>query len=653
MTKTKYDTSTSVVLKRWAKEQRAILETSYPTMDKKTIKVFVDKMIERHLINPSGKMINNYLNLNMEVDLLHICNWLEDTKPIIGGFGVFFMNQNQATNPVAQMLINFLDLRSKFKKLLKVYLESSYEYSTANRKQMTEKVNANSIYGVGGSKTSLFYNVFTASSVTATAQSLISTTEQAFEMFLGNSVLFIDIDECFNFIRHIQKEKRHIDGRVLPNVSVELLIDRLKEMFETYKESYDSILFNYLIHLDQDDLNRIYFKNNFYQFSYLPFVRSRLIHVLENTSNFRDPAELPETSDEDIRMLWDLYHEFVFYNHFTFGRIDRLRHDKRKVVVVVDTDSNMLNVHPWVEFVDEYLVPESAVLQEKQQVSDDEFYFIKINLISFFIGEVVNTVLLKYTKTSNVLKEYRWRINMKNEYLFSRLILSDVKKRYISNILLKEGKEVEKSKSLDIKGHDFIKSGTRPETRDFFIDMIKRHVLTDDIRITDILDELEEFERGIQTSLRAGEKNFLIPNSVKEPEAYDDPYKMQQFRAVIAWNTAYPDQAIQLPAKVDLVRVNMERLDDIIGLKSVEPEIYNQLVERIYNSSIKKLAEKGIIAIAIPQNVDRVPDWIVPFINVSKITSDNVSRFGSVLQALGVKSLKTKDKKFFSNILDI
>ncbi|WP_216369611.1 family B DNA polymerase, partial [Brevibacillus sp. MCWH] len=140
---------------------------------------------------------------------------------------------------------------------------------------------------------------------------------------------------------------------------------------------------------------------------------------------------ITEYANDELDDLWNYYKEFVFYNHFTFGRINRLKNDVRKTVVLVDTDSNMLNLNPWMQFLYKYIISSSEKLMRRDP---DQLRFIGINTMCYILTNMITEVLNKYTKTANIPKEYRDRINMKNEYLFSRLILSPKKKRYISSI---------------------------------------------------------------------------------------------------------------------------------------------------------------------------------------------------------------------------
>jgi dephospho-CoA kinase len=317
----------------------------YPQLTKEQLDSFLDEVIEKELVNQKAQIHNNYVHKPVNVDLLTVYDWFEDTKPISAGFGVFFKNQNQELNPAAVMLDNFLKLRKSYKSRLADFPETSYEYATFDRLQATEKVNANSYYGASGAPTSNFFNLYTATSVTATGQSLISTTETSFEAFLANNVLFNDINECFVFIRNIINEKHEMDDSFLPNINIHKVYRRLLSMFCSYKpqikkieEEYGDTIWKYLGCLTQRDLNRIYFKNNIYAFANLPRIRNKLTDVKLNVEDFKNPNKVPESIKGKLEDLWDYLKEFVFYNYFAFNRIQRLKTEKRKVVVTVDTD---------------------------------------------------------------------------------------------------------------------------------------------------------------------------------------------------------------------------------------------------------------------------------------------------------------------------
>lgn len=310
----------------------------------------------------------------------------------------------------------------------------------------------------------------------------------------------------------------------------------------------------------------------------------------------------------------------------------------------------MINLDPWVEFTLSDIVPQSEDLSKRDY---DNIRFISINLLCTLLTNMINGVLQKYTKTSHVPKEHRWRVNMKNEFLFTKMMTTSSKKRYIGSIRLREGKEIFPEKA-EIKGLDFMKSTTREATMNRFKRIIQQRIIDPEaIDLFGTLDDLKAFEKEIRDSLMAGEKKFLNPENVKEPEAYDDPMRQQGFRGVLAWNLAYPEMQIGLPEKVDTVKLNINGVDDLSELAKTEPEIYDSLVEGIFESRDEKVRAKGMVVISIPRNEPTIPEWILPYIDYDLIINKNVSQFKAILESMGLVSIKMDDMSFYTNIKKI
>ena len=70
-------------------------------------------------------------------------------------------------------------------------------------------------YGIMGQSSSIFFNLYAASSVTGKGQSIISTAMTTFERFMGETMKFRCIDECLTFVNRIKRE---------PEVEVELKV---------------------------------------------------------------------------------------------------------------------------------------------------------------------------------------------------------------------------------------------------------------------------------------------------------------------------------------------------------------------------------------------------------------------------------------------
>ena len=235
---------------------------------------------------------------------------------------------------------------------------------------------------------------------------------------------------------------------------------------------------------------------------------------------------------------------------------------------------------------------------------------------------------------------------MKNEFLFSRMILASKKKKYVSSVRLREGSEIYPEK-IDIKGMEFMKSTATEETKERFANIVKNRVLhTKDVDIAKVLQDLEDFEDEIIRSIKDGEKTYLIPKSVKELGAYKDPLKEQGVRAIIAWNYLYPDMSIELPAKVDIVKLTLTQESEFNKLRIKDRKVYDIIEKHILNNSDERISKKGLPVIAIPKNVDAVPEWMLEFIDYDTLTFNVLKKFYPILESLGLETIKTSKKEY-------
>ncbi|WP_304576707.1 DNA polymerase domain-containing protein [Romboutsia ilealis] len=134
-------------IKEWKATNANILSRMYPEIKNKDIDNFLNEMIDKYIEVPTGIIDNNHLHKSIQVDLLTVIDWYNNNNLIAAGNGTFFKNQDVEINPAATMLDNFLKLRKTYKKQLHNYPNDSYEYAAFDRKQLIEKLAANSFYG--------------------------------------------------------------------------------------------------------------------------------------------------------------------------------------------------------------------------------------------------------------------------------------------------------------------------------------------------------------------------------------------------------------------------------------------------------------------------------------------------------------------------
>lgn len=156
----------------------------------------------------------------------------------------------------------------------------------------------------------------------------------------------------------------------------------------------------------------------------------------------------------------------------------------------------------------------------------------------------------------------------------------------------------------------------------------------------------------VRSSLERGEKTFLTPKKCKEAGAYKMPFQEQSFRGAYAWNVIYPDMQIEFPDTVDIIQLNIHKLEDIEEMSKSHPDIYKNIKRYIFESKLEEVRKKALTVLGLPKNIEKIPDWCIPYINYDKIVNDNTNKMKSILESLGVQIIETDSTtKRYSNIV--
>lgn len=255
----------------------------------------------------------------------------------------------------------------------------------------------------------------------------------------------------------------------------------------------------------------------------------------------------------------------------------------------------------------------------------------------------------------------------------------------------------------DIKGFDFKKATCAEAAEKFYMQMIEKHVLdSEEIEVKEMLKDINKFKEDIKLSIQHGERDFLPNAAAKEIAAYKNPESEQSVRGVLAWNMLNPTNQIELPSKVGLIKLNIFEEDDILPLKETNPDIYELIMEKIFNddtgifvtkeidpgigyvnvnkkewyndipkkyrTKYKKLGPKawndyvdtfseeelnkpgglseatinykkrGMQVLAIPSN-GTVPEWLQPYIDYNTMINNIIAPFVPVLEIFKTKTL--------------
>lgn len=539
-------------------------------------------------------------------------------------------------------------------------------------------------YGGSGMKASAFYNKYAGPATTKSAQSVISTAMTTFEAFLVSSFTFVDINECYHWLNSVLKENVKVDTWV-ERIDLERAFTRISDRVIGITDSDKELLHTFMEKLSEDELTRIYWKNNMIAFTeahanvkelhrdifrdihnyeymesdkdfdkvpkkYLDKVKHakkpmKTWNEIVDVEYFYDPNNPPETVTKTLERLNAIYMKYVYVQYLYTDRIYKLRNFDRGVVTVIDTDSNILSLDTWMEYCLEH------VLDKEYGRSKWNNIFIAINTMAYIITAVITDTLLFYGLNSNVAEEYRSGFSMKNEFFFSNLILAKVKKRYLSKVLLREGHRLLKPK-YDVKGYDFKKASTADDTSDFFMHVVKDLILEpDNVDIKEIMMELRGFRNKIKRSLQNGERNYLPMGNAKELDAYEYPDREQSVRGALAWNVLYPERSVELPVKLSILKTNIYTLKDMEELKEKDPEMYGRIETDIFGDTTgifvkrKKVSEEkesekieGLSVIGIPIH-EKIPEWLIPHIDYATVINSVLAPFKSVTETFNLPSI--------------
>jgi hypothetical protein len=534
-----------------------------------------------------------------------------------------------------------------------------------------------------------------------------------FESFLANNVKFGSINEVLTFINNVKSERpnrKYNDWVVLDNPNISVADCFVKVVMSCgYRWIPDDneleIIWQAIQNLCQEDINRVYYKNNLYEFMENSTLRRAVKTIMLSLKEpFMNPNKPPKNVIPMLDELTELMREYVYYRYMYIDRIDRCDNMIKSVTLVSDTDSTIISLDAWYRYNLEHLkdvdFPIKKIVEDPiYQIERDEFGDIVdknylnpieeievkydydffsdelielehttnplvvlpqdnirhsiLNILAYVLDKLVNDYMMKYCFNNNSYRNdeiRKCKIIAKNEFLMKRLLMTPVKKSYATLQEVQEGNLVPQDKQLDIKGiASMAKSSMAESTRHAL-----KKILYEDIMNTPVIDQFKIIkhvailEKQIINSLYDGSKEFYRPVTIKSMSSYSDPMRIQGIKASVVWN-ALKDEA--LPAinldernAVDIAKVKITP-NTLLEIKEKHPEVYEKASELL-----KEKAFKGCIdSIAIPLDTE-VPEWLLDLLDYNTIVNDNVGGF--VYDSVGIKRFG-RTRVNYTNILQL
>ena len=683
-------------------EATLLVQLLKPHISRKDIRQAVKYSMEKRYKETQCILDNNYTHQRAENGtLLKMANFINNKQPICTAYGVLFKQHGDKPHPLLDMIRDFTDSRDAYKKEMFKYLEAHDYVNVAkyNLAQLLAKRDNNSIYGCMGNASSILYNLYVSASTTAQGRAVISTATMFFESFMANNVKFGSLEEVLHFIYNIINEKpnrKYSDYQILDyNVSVDMVFAKVMFTIGDWRRGkikwmpdYNdaTIIYDTIKSLNQENLNRLFYKNNLYAF----MENSKIIGLIKTIlrkleTPYLTPNEVPKEIQVELDTLQDLMREYVYYPHMYIDRIDRCNNMIKDVCVISDTDSTIVSFDAFYRFIFDRMIGETLNISELEidwssgekkinRVPSKElrydFYsdeviemesMIKpfvlipqnnlrysiINIIAYISGNLCNEYVVEFTKQNHSYKEgKKCLLYLKNEYLFSRALLTNNKKNYATNQELKEGVILEQDQehAMDIKGLPINKSTMNKSAKDALQRILYEDILmAKNINQTKIIEKIALLEKEIEQSLKDCKKDYYKPLSIKAISSYDDPMRIQGIKASIIWNRVRDPEleAIDLNARntIDVVKVYITPFN-IGKIKNTYPDVYDRFVQLFMDTSLFKSGttskQKEVTTLAIPTGVN-TPEWVKEFINYRTIINDNIVNFP--FESIGITRL--------------
>ena len=682
------------------------LKHTFPLLSDAELMEAIRYSIDKRYRSSTVIMHNNYENIKRSVSTPEVLHFLETEKPVMTSSGMLYKNAAIAENPLSDMIMGYIKSRKIFKKEMFKYPKGSEMFEKYNLMQLLKKRDANATYGALGSPTCMYYNIYTAESITRQGRSYISCSIMLFESFLGNNVKFNNLDEIITFIDNVSVKDAPsrqfndfvvLDRGIAPEeVFYKLCINIDSNIWIPTNQEMD-LLWDIVINQSWDNLNRLYYKNNLYTFCELPYVSNLIIKILcELEEPFMDPNNPPEEIQDDLDLLTDLLFEYVYYGYFPIDKLDRIEYMQRDIVCISDTDSTIISFDAWYNFVlnmvfyiDMNIKTKDYKLEELVDASNEgrkpvscgnretyleyDFYtdeFIEktkgiemcdyipqeglqysiINMMGYICTRMVTDYLDRYCKLSGSYVEGRTcSLVMKNEFLFSRILLTNKRRNYADKQLLQEGHPVAEEASMAIMGLPINKTtlseGIKHDLQKILYDEVLSPRTIDPRKI---MNELVKMEKTIITSIMNGESTFYKPDNVASQSSYAAPMSQNGIKAIVAYNELRDDTMppINLDERNNIYKVKVNITPkNVDKIKETYPQTYAKMV---------KLLEEGIVG----KKIDTVgflrdtptPEWLLPFVDVQGIVSDNLHNFP--LDSIGLQTLDNSSISY-SNIIQL
>jgi len=557
---------------------------------------------------------------------------------------------------------------------------NSVRFIMKNNEQNNMKLYNNSLSGAFGTKGSVLYNPTAHSTLTSTIRSVSSYGNASNERIIMGNRHYYHVDiVLYNLISCSQltdvAEMRNaivLYGLHIPSVAD--VIDCISYSSQFYWRDPKALqsLVSYVDKMtDIERASFVYTGDLYHIRKHNPeFMRGWIDEISRKcTEEIPDALSIVETIDEQIM---NYTHQICFNEVKGLGKKYALMAEKGVLNTVVATALNITAVlrkyQPFIRtFFLSRLIPASHayipnMMRRSVVLSDTDstcfsvddwmlWYFGGVEItertyavcgaVAFMANQSIAHALAILSANINVVREKLHALAMKNEFLWSAHMPTNVAKHYAAWTVMQEGNVFEEAE-IEIKGVHLKNSASPPAL------IKKAHLMIEDILTTinsnqqldlaHYVAEVQAIERDIIESISRGETRYLKTSKIKDAEAYALEAEESPYQHYTMWREVMePKYGVIDPPPYSVVKVpttlgNRTKLK--AWVESIEDvELRGRLarwIERMGKTSLNTLY------MSIPYvNSFGMPTEILRAADSRKVVLDLTLVFRIILESLG------------------
>ncbi len=652
-------------------------------------KARVKKIILERMKNPTVKHFRRMENGDRMVDntplLSYITANVKDGDILTPTFTTY-IHPSKKKSILSEFVFENVAIRNTSKSAAKAAkakgLVDLYEH--LNNEQTNKKTWNNSMSGSFGQEGSVLFNPTahnTLTSMTRTVASLANSNNE--KMLTGNRHYLSQMDTLNNCIYIASKCDQEAIRHTLKKYDLKApsVHDTLKVIFRSsdiyWMDSnfVNKHLFPYLVKLTPEQLAAICYTGDFYHVKELndSFARTMLERLAAKVaSDDKDPAIVDKVKaiDEDIRnfahAIWffevkgfgtdyaemhtagiaasiyatclNIAEALQYYKDFikTFlvsdimpHMVNKIRNMARRTVVISDTDSTCFSLDSWVV----WYAGEFAINAKNIAVA---------SAVAYMTTQMIAHLLAMFSANMNVDKADLFVLSMKNEFLWTVHLPTEVAKHYAALTVMKEG-SVFKVAELELKGVHLKNSATPVDLTKDASDLLM-YILTavhnnQKLKLMDIVERMINIENMIEESVMVkNETHYFKKSKIKEKTAYSLDETKSPFQRHVMWQKVFeekydkiampPYDVVKIPTTVDRKRKLTE------WVNSVEPSMQAKL-----NDWIAVTGKTSVPTFYLSEDYVKsngIPEEIVKIIDIKRIIMDLTTQHRMIIVSLGV-----------------